>query len=63
MTETRVKRSPKQSHPRLEALGWDRDDPTTMIKKGLARLEECANDTAKKVVAEIQATKQSARTT
>lgn len=63
MTEPRVKRSPKQSHPRLEALGWDRDDPTTLIKKGLAKLEECANDTAKQVVAEIEATKQAARST
>jgi hypothetical protein len=63
MTEPRQKRSSKQSHPRLQALGWDRDDPTTLNKKGLAKLEECADEAAKKVSEEIEATKrQAART-
>lgn len=30
----------KVSYPRLEALGWDKDEPTKLIQKGLDRLDE-----------------------
>jgi len=60
MTERAARKS--ALHPRLVALGWDRDDPTALIRKGLAKLEEATDEAAKKVVAEIEASKHSSRT-
>lgn len=63
MTEPREKRSSRQSHPRLQALGWDRDDPTTLIKKGLDKLKQTADEAASKIEAEIVATRDQASRT
>lgn len=39
MSEGR-KREKKTSYPRLEKLGWQDDEPTQMLKKGLDKLTE-----------------------
>lgn len=60
MTDQKRTKRTSPSHPRLEALGWDRDEPTLLIKKGLDKLEKTADEARQKIVEQIALTKQSA---
>ncbi len=48
-------RTPRKpiSYPKLEAAGWDRDDPTQIMRNSLAKLEGASEGGRRKLASEV----------
>jgi len=57
---TRTPRKPI-SHPKLEALGWDRDDPTEIMRNSLAKLEGASEGGRRKLAEQVSDARSSAK--